>query len=198
MSLTPAISIYFDNLILDTVDFQAQVSHKSHRARRLNNRASHKGAHRLAKANKRNRPSNPVTRQSREAVDLRNLSLSDEISEQERMNILSAVGHNVSPADIRMAREVCRLALKHSHNDKDHLWDNLDMEWFYADTPEREIALVTFVSQTRWYVTINGIEMREATDLDCFSAIEAKEYLPLFKEGKVGLEFIDIRGEKAK
>lgn len=190
--------MYFDNLILDPVDFQAQVYHKSHRVRRLNNRAVHKGARKLIKANKGNRPVNfkPVARQSRVIIDLR--SLSDEISEQERLNILSAVGHNVSPADIRWAREVCRLALENSHNDKDRLWDNLDMEWYYADTPEREIALVTFVSQTRWYIT-DEINMRGATDLDCFSAIETKEYLPLFKEGKIGLEFIGIvKGDEAK
>lgn len=193
--MTPAM--YFDNLILDPVDFQAQVSHKSHRVRRLNDRALHKGARKLVKANKGNRPIDfkPVARQSRETIDLRNLS--NEISEQERLNILSAVGHNVNPADIKWAREVSCLALENSHNDKDRLWDNLDMEWYYADTPEREIALVTFVSQTKWYVT-DEINMQGATDLDCFSAIEAKEYLPLFKEGKIGLEFIDIRGEGAK
>lgn len=193
--MTPAM--YFDNIILDTVDFQAQVSHKSHRVRRLNDRASHKGVRKLIKANKGNRPIDfkPVARQSRETIDLR--SLSDEINEQERLNILTAVGRNVSPADIKWARKVSRLALENSHNDKDRLRDNLDMEWFYADTPEREIALVTFVSQTRWYVT-KEINIRGATDLDCFSAIEAKEYLPLFKEGKIGLEFIDVKGEEAK
>lgn len=187
--MTPMI--YFDNLVLDAVDFQAQVNHKSHRVRRLNDKAAHKRARKLIKANKGNRPIDfkPMARQTRVTVDLR--SLSDEISEQERLNILSAVGHNVSSADIRWAREVCRLALENSHNDKDRLWNNLDMEWYYADTPEREIALVTFVSQTRWYVT-KEINMQGATDLDCFSAIEAKEYLPLFKEGKIGLEFIEL------
>jgi hypothetical protein len=73
--MTPAM--YFDNLILDTVDFQAQVDHKSHRVRRLNDKASHKGAHRLAKANKGNHPIDfkPVARQSRETIDLRSLSI---------------------------------------------------------------------------------------------------------------------------
>lgn len=72
--MTPAM--YFDNLILDPVDFQAQVSHKSHRVRRLNDRALHKGARKLVKANKGNRPIDfkPVARQSRETIDLRNLS----------------------------------------------------------------------------------------------------------------------------
>lgn len=102
--MTPMI--YFDNIILDTVDFQAQISHKSHRVRRLNDRAVHKGARKLVKANKGNHPVNfkPVARQSRETIDLR--SLSNGISEQERLNILSAVGHNVNPADIKWAREV--------------------------------------------------------------------------------------------
>lgn len=72
--MTPMI--YFDNIILDTVDFQAQVSHKSHRVRRLNDRTLHKGARKLVKANKGNRPVNfrPVARQTRVTIDLRNLS----------------------------------------------------------------------------------------------------------------------------
>lgn len=194
--MTPAM--YFDNLILDPVDFQAQVSHKSHRVRRLNNRAVHKGARRIAKTNKGNRPIDfkPVARQTRVTIDLRNLP--DEISEQEHMNILSAIGHNVSPADIKWARKVCRLAFENCRNDEDRLRDNLDMEWFYAETPEREIALVTFVSQTKWHTTKDGITMYGATDIDCYSAIEGKEYLPLFKEGKIGLEFDATKEEVAK
>ena len=106
--------------------------------------------------------------------------------EQDRLNALNVLGHNVSVTDIQWAKNVCVRAA-YNNGCVDEISNDLNWVLENAETVEREIALITVITQSWWHDEFEGIEICLPATKDCFASIEAKEYLPLCKNYNNGL-----------
>lgn len=106
--------------------------------------------------------------------------------EQDRLNALNVLGENVTSEDIQWAKDICVRAA-YNNGYADEISNDLNWVLANAETLEREIALVTVITQSWWHDEFEGIEICLPATKDCFTSIEAKEYLPLCKNYDNGL-----------